>query len=74
MSARPSASPGSVPFVDIHLLAGGEVAFERILRRIDEARTTIYLRCFSWRDDETGGTVAQALLRAAERGVKITIL
>jgi len=74
MSVRRAASNVPDPAVEISLLAGGEVAFERILRRIDEARTRIYLRCFNWRDDETGGTVAQALLRAAERGVKITIL
>jgi len=74
MSVRRAASNVPEPAVEISLLAGGEVAFERILRRIDEARTRIYLRCFNWRDDETGGTVAQALLRAAERGVKITIL
>ena len=73
MSVRPAALNVPDP-LDIKLLAGGEVAFERILRRIDEARASIYLRCFSWRDDETGGTVARALLRAAERGVKITIL
>jgi len=74
MAVRPAASNACEPAVDISLLAGGEIAFERILRRIDEARASIYLRCFNWRDDETGGTVAQALLRAAERGVKITIL
>ena len=74
MAVRHAASKVPDPAVDISLLAGGEIAFERILRRIDEARSTIYLRCFSWRDDDTGGTVAQALLRAAERGVKITIL
>jgi len=74
MAVRPAASQAPDPAVDISLLAGGEIAFERILRRIDEARATIYLRCFSWRDDDTGGTVAQALLRAAERGVRITIL
>jgi len=70
----PAASNVPDPAVEISLLAGGEIAFERILRRIDEARSTIYVRCFNWRDDETGGTVAQALLRAAERGVKISIL
>lgn len=74
MSLSPIASTAPEPAVELSLLAGGEIAFERILRRIHEARTSIYLRCFSWRDDETGGTVAQALLGAAERGVRITIL
>ncbi|HEY4186927.1 MAG TPA: phosphatidylserine/phosphatidylglycerophosphate/cardiolipin synthase family protein [Polyangia bacterium] len=74
MASRHVASEVPGHGVDIGLLAGGEIAFDRILRRIDEARGTIHVRCFNWRDDETGGTVAQALLRAAERGVKITIL
>ncbi len=56
------------------LLSGGTVAFERIVRRIDEARRTVMLRCFEWRDDETGNLIGQSLLRAAERGVKVSIL
>lgn len=63
-----AAEPG------VALLATGEVAFERILRRIDEARRSVLVRSFNWRDDETGQTVARALLRAAERGVAVTIL
>lgn len=56
------------------LLASGTEAFDRILRRISEARRTILIRCFDWRDDETGQSVAKALLDAADRGVSITIL
>jgi cardiolipin synthase len=56
------------------LLAGGEAAFARILQRIDEAERSILVRCFEWRDDETGEMVGQALLRAADRGVEIQIL
>jgi cardiolipin synthase A/B len=56
------------------LLSGGAAAFARILHRIDEARQSIMLRCFEWRDDETGEMVGRALLRAADRGVEVTIL
>src|SRR5215510_11409822 len=56
------------------LLSGGPVAFERIVRRIDEAKQSVMLRCFEWRDDETGNLIGKALLRAAERGVAVTIL
>jgi cardiolipin synthase len=56
------------------LLSGGPVAFERIIRRIDQARRTVMVRCFEWRDDETGNLIGQALLRAAERGVRVSIL
>jgi cardiolipin synthase len=75
---RPSTS-ATAPAVDaadlaVELLANGEVAFARILRRIDEAHRSILVRSFNWRDDETGESVARALLRAADRGVKVTIL
>lgn len=62
------------PPATIALLAGGAAAFERILRRIDQAQRSIRIRCFAWRDDETGAAVARHLLRAADRGVSITIL
>src|SRR5439155_24459563 len=67
-----SARPESRPRFD--LMAGGEAAFARILQRIDEAERSILVRCFEWRDDETGQMVAAALLRAADRGVEIKIL
>src|SRR6185369_4159018 len=34
----------------------------------------ILVRSFNWRDDATGEMVARALLRAADRGVIVTIL
>jgi cardiolipin synthase len=68
LAVDPDPAPG------IHLLAGGTAAFDRILRRIDRARSSILIRCFAWRDDETGEIVARHLLRAAERGVSVTIL
>ena len=56
------------------LLAGGAAAFERIVQRIDGARRSISLRAFEWRDDATGELIGRALLRAAQRGVTVTIL
>jgi cardiolipin synthase A/B len=49
------------------------VAFQRILRRIAEAERSIEMRCFDWRDDDTGAAVGRALLAAADRGVSVTI-
>jgi cardiolipin synthase len=74
MSPELSIRQAAKPAAEFALLPGGEVAFDRILRRIDEARRSIRLRCFEWRDDETGHEIARALLRAADRGVAITIL
>ena len=31
------------------------------------------VRCFEWRDDDTGRSIARALLAAADRGVQVTI-
>jgi len=70
----PAAADVTAAQVKVELLATGELAFERVLRRIDSARRTILVRSFNWRDDATGEMVARALLRAADRGVIVTIL
>jgi cardiolipin synthase len=55
------------------LLGNGEEAFREILDRVDRARESIEIRAFVWRDDETGNMLASALLRAANRGVRVLI-
>ncbi len=70
----PVESPRSESRAHFDLMAGGEAAFARILKRIDQAERSILVRCFEWRDDATGQMVAAALLRAADRGVEIKIL
>jgi cardiolipin synthase len=67
-------SPRPEPRARFDLMAGGEAAFARILKRIEHAERSILVRCFEWRDDDTGQMVAEALLRAADRGVEIKIL
>jgi cardiolipin synthase len=74
MSSDLAKRPATKPAVEFELLSGGARAFDRILRCVDEARRTVWLRCFEWRDDETGRELARALLRAADRGVNVTIL
>lgn len=75
LTSFPASSPGldPAPNATFELLAGGEAAFERILTRIGQARRSIMVRAFEWRDDDTGRSVARALLAAADRGVAITI-
>ena len=70
----PVESPRPESRAHFDLMAGGEAAFARILKRIDQAERSILVRCFEWRDDATGQMVAEALLRAADRGVEIKIL
>jgi len=75
LTSLPASPPGlePTPNATFELLAGGKAAFARILARIAEARQTILVRAFEWRDDDTGRSIAGALLAAAERGVKVTI-
>ncbi len=74
MTSTLSPAPDAEPTATFELLSGGAAAFARILDRIARARRTIRVRAFEWRDDDTGQTVARALLAAADRGVEVTIL
>jgi cardiolipin synthase A/B len=75
LTSSPISAPGVAPAPNatFELLAGGHAAFERILSRIADARQSILVRAFEWRDDDTGRSLARALLAAAERGVQVTI-
>ncbi len=53
------------------LLVDGREAFPAILRAIDEAKESLTINMFIWRDDEIGNRMAEAVLRAAERGVLV---
>ena len=58
---------------NITLLVDGKAAFPEILRCIEQARESIRINMFIWRDDEIGNRVARAVLDAAERGVQVDI-
>lgn len=55
------------------LLVDGKNAFPEILRCIENARKSITINMFIWRDDKIGNHMAQAVLDAAERGVEVFI-
>ncbi len=73
----PSASLAhvSTPFDggSLRVLGSGDIAFQAILERLRGAETSIEIRAFLWRDDEAGNLLGEAVLSAAERGVKVTI-
>ncbi|HEY5091583.1 MAG TPA: phosphatidylserine/phosphatidylglycerophosphate/cardiolipin synthase family protein [Polyangia bacterium] len=71
LNSWPVTGAESAPSFD--LLASGVAAYDRILRRIAQAKRSVMLRCFEWRDDDTGQSLARALLTAADRGVAVTI-
>ena len=58
---------------NLRVFEGGQVAFEEVLNRVNQARVSIEVRAFLWRDDEAGNRLGEAILAAAERGVKVYI-
>ena len=58
----------------ITLLSSGNIFFDELESRIDESRTEIHFQVYIFLADETGSRIANALLRAALRGVKIFLL
>lgn len=56
------------------LLVGGQQAFPVILEEIRRACQSIYINMFIWRNDSIGKKLAQTLLEAADRGVKVQIV
>ena len=55
------------------LLVDGAAAFEEILLCVENAQTSILINMFIWREDTIGIRLANAVLRAAERGVRVMI-
>lgn len=53
----------------VDLMADGDAARARIIADIDAAKESINILYYIWLSDETGRNTAEALIRAAERGV-----
>jgi cardiolipin synthase A/B len=56
------------------LLRNGEQYFPALVAAIDGARVDVFLESYIFADDETGSLVADALARAAGRGVAVHLL
>ena len=68
---------GGLPFVGgnaARLLIDGEATFDAICAAIDAARHTVCLQFYIIRDDGLGRRVEGALVRAAERGVRVFVM
>ena len=57
----------------ITLLVNGVSAFPEIIRCIEQAKTSVEINMFIWRDDQIGNRMAEAVLTAADRGAKVRI-
>lgn len=58
----------------ITLLKNGAEYFPALEAAFDRAREHIHLESYIFRDDESGRRIAQALIRAAQRGVKVHLM
>lgn len=63
-----------MPGHDITLLSSGQAFFESLVRLINRAKDSIHLQVYIYEPDETGQEVAEALIRAAKRQVKVYVL
>lgn len=58
----------------VKLVRGGRDYFLLLLELIENARHNIHLQTYIYEHDETGKLVADALMKAAQRGVKVYML
>lgn len=58
----------------IELLKGGVEYFPALIRAVDAAKRDVWIETYIFADDEAGRTIAEALARAAARGVTVRVL
>jgi cardiolipin synthase len=71
---RHALTPQFVDGNQLQLLRNGTDYFPALQQAIDAATGEIYLETYIFRDDQTGGAIASALARAAQRGVAVRVL
>lgn len=59
---------------DVTLIRGGAEYFLRLEKLIDEAKFSLHFQTYIFDDDDTGKAISLALIRAAQRGVKVFVL
>src|SRR5690606_18892165 len=57
-----------------HLAADGNAAIREMVADIDAAKSTVHLCFYIWLADNNGFRIKDALIRAAQRGVKVRVL
>jgi cardiolipin synthase A/B len=67
-------SSAYIPHNKVKLVRGGRDYFSALIRLINHAQHSVHLQVYIYEDDETGRTVAAALMEAAKRGVKVYLL
>lgn len=67
------ASSNPVPPETLRVLGSGDHAFQQIVERVRNAKHSVEIRAFLWRDDDAGNILGEAVLAAADRGAKVVI-
>lgn len=70
----PSRQASYLKHNEVKLIQGGRAYFDLLEQMIDEATVSIHLQTYIFDEDATGRAVGEALIRAAERGVKVYML
>lgn len=70
----PAPLSSYIPGNQVALLQSGEAYFPAVEAAFDRARHEIYLETYIYENDATGRRIADALKRAALRGVKVYVL
>lgn len=58
----------------VRLFSSGAEYFDALIAHIDSARLSVALETYIFRDDETGRRVSAALVRAAQRGIRVRVI
>jgi len=68
------ADKGFIAGNKVQLVRGGKAYFDLLLEMIETAKEVVHLQTYIYDEDETGRMVADALIRAAQRGVKVFLI
>ena len=63
-----------IAFNKVKLIRGGKAYFDLLEQIIGEAKDTIHLQVYIFDEDETGSRIAEALMAAAKRKVKVYLM
>ncbi len=59
---------------EVRLFSSGADYFRALIAHVEAARVSVALETYIFRDDETGRSVSDALVRAAQRGVRVRVI
>ena len=59
---------------DVTLLESGTAYFPALIAALDAAQYEVFFETYIFAEDDTAGTVREALIRASQRGVKVRVL